>query len=143
MGINNIQFIDQHLAHLRSLIPQCKAQSAAEKGLADTMITLEIKRIESICALEIRLGELRNLIPVYIARCPTYEQVLAKQIINFDLKLIAAKTTQLPTHPPAPHLFAPYPPAQLSPLLHLLEQHSPEPQHVQLKYMAGILTVRP
>ena len=56
---NNIQFIDQHLAHLRTLIPQCKAQSAAaEKRLADTIITLEIKRIEAIQTFEKRLGEL-------------------------------------------------------------------------------------
>ena len=70
MDNNNIQFIDQRLAHLRSLIPQCKAQSAAaEKRLADTIITLEITRIEAILALENRLGELRALIPVYKARC--------------------------------------------------------------------------
>ena len=90
---NNIQFIDQRLAHLRSLIPQRRAQSAAaEKRLADTIITLEIKRIEAIHALENRLGELRALITVYKARCPTYEHVLAKQIINLHLQLIAAKT---------------------------------------------------
>ena len=63
---NNIQFIDQRLAHLHTLIPQCRAQSAAaEKRLSDTIITLEIKRIEAIHALEKRLGELRALIPVY------------------------------------------------------------------------------
>ena len=67
MDNNNIQFIDQRLAHLRSLIPQCKAQSAAdEKLLADTIITLEIKSIEVIHALEKRLGELRALIPVQV-----------------------------------------------------------------------------
>ena len=90
---NNIQFIDQCLAHLRSLIQQFRAQSAAAgKRLADTIITLEIKRIEAIHALERRLGELRALIPVNKARCLTYEHVLAKQIINLDLQLIAAKT---------------------------------------------------
>ena len=56
---NNIQFIDQRLAHLRTLIPQYRAQStAAEKRLADTIRTLEIKQIEAIPALEKRLGEL-------------------------------------------------------------------------------------
>ena len=106
---NNIQFIDQRLAHLRSLIPKCRAQSAAaEKRLADAIITLEIKRIETIHAIEIRLGELRALIPVYKARHPTYEHVLAKEIINLDLQLIAAKTKQFPTHSPTPQLFAPH-----------------------------------
>ena len=104
---------------------------------------MQIKRIESIRALEKRLGELRALIPVYKARCPTYKHVLAKQIINLDLQLIAARTKQFPTHLPEPHLFAPYPPAQLPPPSHLLKQHSPEPQHVQLNNMAGILTERP
>ena len=72
---NNIQFIDQQLEYLRSLISQCKAQSAAvAKRLADTIITLEMKRIEAIHAIEKRLGELRSLIPVYkrwnnIRRC--------------------------------------------------------------------------
>ena len=144
MDNNNIQFIDQRLAHLRSLIPQCKAQSAAaEKRLADTIITLENKRIETIHALENRLGELRALIPVYKARSPTYEHVLAKQIIDLDLRLIAAKTKQVPTHllakhppathPPAPFPFAPYP----------LAPHQSEPQPVQLDDMAGILSERP
>ena len=80
MDYNNIQFINQRIAHLRSLIRQCKAQSAAaEKRLADTIIILEIKRIEAIHALEKRLGELRVLIHVYKARCPTYKHVLAKK----------------------------------------------------------------
>ena len=88
---NTIQFIDQRIAHLRTLIPQCKAQSAAaEKPLADTIINLEIKRIEAIHTLEKILGDFLALIPVYIARCPTYEHVLAKQIINLDLQLIEA-----------------------------------------------------
>ena len=69
---NNIQFIDQRLAHHRLLIQQCKAKSAAaEKRLADTIITFEIKRIDAIHAFEKRLGELRALIPVYKTRCPT------------------------------------------------------------------------
>ena len=89
---NNIQFIDQRIAHLRTLIPQCRAQSAAaEKRLADSIITLEIKRIVVIHAIEKRLGKLRALIPVYKARCPTYEHVLAKQIINLDLHLSQRK----------------------------------------------------
>ena len=144
MDNNNIQFIDQRLAHLRLLIPQCKAQSAAaEKRLADTIITLEITRIEAILALENRLGELRALIPVYKARCPTYEHVLAKQIINLDLQLIVAKTKQFPTHPPASHLFAPHPPAPLSSPPHSPEQHPPVPQPVQLNDMDGILNELP
>ena len=65
MYINNIQLIDQRHAHLCSLITKCKAQSAAaEKRLADLIITLKIKRIEAINAFEKRLGELRALIPV-------------------------------------------------------------------------------
>ena len=76
---NNIQFIDQRLAHLHSLIPPCKAQSAAaEKLLADLFITLEIKRIEAINALEKRLGELRALISVYKACSFTYDHVFEK-----------------------------------------------------------------
>ena len=131
---NNIQFIDQRLAHLRTLIPQCRAQSAAaEKRFADTIITLEIKRIEAIHALEKRLGELRALIPVYKARHPTYEHVLAKQIINLDLQLIAAKTKQFTTHSPTTHPFE----------LHLSEPQSPTPQPIQVNDMAGILTERP
>ena len=56
---NNIQFIDQRLAYLRSLIPRCKAQSAAaEKRITDLIITMEIKRIQAIHTLEKRLGEL-------------------------------------------------------------------------------------
>ena len=101
---NNIQFIDQRLAHLRSLILQCKAQSAAaENRLANKIIALEIKRIETIHAHEKILGEFRALIPIYKARHTTYEHVLAKQIINLDLQLIAAKTKQFSTHSPAPH----------------------------------------
>ena len=59
MDIDYIQLIDKRLAHLRSIIPKCKAQSAvAEKRLADTIITLEINRIDAIHALEKKLGEL-------------------------------------------------------------------------------------
>ena len=62
---NNIQLIDQRLAHLCSLIPLCKAQSAAaEKRFANKIITLEIKRIEAIHAIQHRFDELRALIPV-------------------------------------------------------------------------------
>ena len=130
---NNIQFIDERLTHLRSLIPQCRAQSsAAEKRLTDTIITLEIKRIEAIHTLERRLGELRALIPVYKARQHTFEHVLAKQIINLDLQLIAAKTIQFSTHSPTPHPFAPHP----------SEPQPPTPQPIQLNEMPEILTDR-
>ena len=121
----NIQFIDQRLAHLRSLIPRCKDQSAAaEKRLADLIITMKIKRIQAIHTLEKRLGELRALIPVYKARNPTYKHVLAKQIIDLDLQLIAAKSTKFPTHQTALHyptayLFVPQPP--------LLQPFAPQP----------------
>ena len=136
---NNIQFIDQRLAHLCTLIPQCKAQSAAaEKPLADTIITLEIKRIEAINTIEKRLGELRALIPVYKARCPTYEHVLAKQIINLYLQLIAAKTKQFLSHSFAAHPLAPHPCALHPPLTNLFT-----PEVLQPNDMAGILTERP
>ena len=56
---NNIQFIVRRLADHFSLITQYRAKSsAAEKRFVDTIITLDIKRIETIYALEIRLGEL-------------------------------------------------------------------------------------
>ena len=49
---NNIQLIDQRRAHLGSLIPQCKAQSAAaENRLANEIFAMEIKCIETIYAL--------------------------------------------------------------------------------------------
>ena len=130
---NNIQFINQSLAHLRSLIPQCRAQSAAaEKSLADAIITLEIKRIEAIYAIEQRLVELRALISVYKARCPTYKHVLAKQIINIDFQLITAKTKHFSPYPPATHPSAP----------HQLSTNLPSPQLIQSSNMAGILTER-
>ena len=88
---NNIQFFDQRLAHLQSIILRCKAQSAsAEKHLADLIITKEIKRIQAIHTHEKKVGELRALIPVYKARNPTYKHVLAKQIIVIDFQLIEA-----------------------------------------------------
>ena len=100
--------IDKPLAQLRNLIPECREQSAgAEKRLADTIITMEIKRIEAIHALDNRRGELRALIPIYKARSPTYEHLLAKQIIDFDLQRIAAKTKQFPTHPTTQNLLVP------------------------------------
>ena len=135
---NNIQFIDQRLAHLRSLIPQCRAQSAAaEKSLADTIITLETKRIEAIQVLEKRLGELRALIPVYKARSHTYEHLLAKHIIDLDLQLIAAKTKQFPTQPTAQNLLVPHPRAPLSPTT-----QPPTPQPIQSNDMNGIFAER-
>ena len=121
---NNIQFIDQRISHLSSLIPQCRAQSvAAEKRLADTIITLEIKRIEAIYPFEKRLGELQALIPIYKARCPTYEHVLAKQIIYLDLQLIAAKRKHFPSHPPAEYPLALHPAAP-----HIPATNLPTPQ---------------
>ena len=144
MDINNIQLIDQRLAHLRSLIPICKALSAAaDKRLADLIIILEIKRIEAINALEKRLGELRALIPVYKARCFTYEHVLSKQIIDLDLQPIAAKAKIFSSHRPSAHLFelyspAPQPPAPQQPLP---QPFAPKP--LQINDMAGILTERP
>ena len=143
MDNNNIQLIDQRIAHLRTLIPQCSAQSAAaEKRLADTIITLEIKRIEAIHAHEKRLGELRALIPVYKDRWPTYEHVLAKQIINLDLQHIAAKTNQFPTHPPAPYQFATHPPEAHSSAPHPPATNLPTPQPLQSNDMAEVLTER-
>ena len=139
MDNNNIQFIDQRIAQLRTLIAHCRDQSTvAEKRLAVKIITLEIKRIEAIHSLEKRLGELRALIPVYKARCLTYEHVLAKQIINRDLQLITAKTKQLSPHPliahlPTLHPFALNPPATIL----------PAPQPLQSNDMAGFLTKRP
>ena len=131
---NNIQIIDQRLGHLRTLIPQCRAQSAAaEKRVANTIVILEIKRIEAIHALENRFYEFRALIPVYKARCPTYQHVLAKQIIILDLQLIAVKSNQLLPHPPTAHPFAIHPPATNSPTL----------QPLQLNNMARVLTERP
>ena len=112
MDNNNIEFIDQRIAHLRTIIPQCREQSAAaDKRLADTIITLEIKRIVDIHALEKRLTELRALIPIYKARCHLFKHVLVKQTINFDFQLIAA------SQPPSLHHSAPHPPALHSPKL--------------------------
>ena len=131
---NNIQIIAQRLAHPRSLIPQCRAQSAAaEKRLTDTIITLEIKRIKAIHDLEKRLGKLRALIPLYKTRCPTYEHVIAKEIINLDLLLITAKTQQYLPHPPAANLFA----------LHPAVTNLPTPQLLQSNDMAGVFIERP
>ena len=102
------------------------------------IITLEINRIEAIHTIEKRLGKVRALIPVYKACCSTYEHVLAKQIINLDLQLIAAKTKQFLSHPFAAHSLAPHPHAPHPPVTNL-----PEPQVLQSNDMAGILTERP
>ena len=96
-----------------------------------------IKRIDENHAVEKRLGKLRALIPVYKARCPTYEHVLAKKIINLDCQLISANEKQFPTHSPAPHSpalhhFAPHPP----------ETNLPAPQLLESNNMAGFLTER-
>ena len=100
--------IDQRLAQLRVLITQSRAQSAAaETPLANEIITLELKRIEAIHALEKKLAEVRVLIPLYKARGRAYEHVFVDQIINLDLHLIAAKSNQHLPHPPSPQLSAP------------------------------------
>ena len=98
---------------------------------------MEIKRIEAIHAIEKKLGELRALIPVYKARCPTYEHVLAKQIINFDLQLIAAKSNQFQTY----HFAAfPFEIHQLT--LHSPAINLPAPKLVHSNDISGILTER-
>ena len=74
------------------------------------------------------LASFEPYIPVYKARCPTYEHVLAKQIINLDLQLIAANAKQFSTHPPAPHPF---------------ETNLLASQPIESNDMAGILTERP
>ena len=135
---NNIQLIDQRIAHLCSLIPICKAQSAVfEKRLSNEIIALEIKRIKAIHAIQQRLGKLRALIPVYKARHHTYEHVLAKQIINLDIQHIAAKTNQFLPHHPSLH------PAASQPLApHHPAPQPPTPQPKQLNDMARIFTQR-
>ena len=141
---NNIQFINQPIANLCTLIPQCRAQSeAAEKRRADTIITLEKKRIEAIHALEIRFGQLRALIPVYNARNPTYKHVLAKQIIDIDHQLIEAKSKNFPTH-----LFVRHPSVAHLRLPQLFSAQPsapqpPPPQPIEINDMAGFLTERP
>ena len=70
--------------------------------------------------------------PVYKARGPTYEHVLAKQIINLDLQLIAAKTKQYLLQPPAAHPCA----------LHSAATNLPTPQPLQSNDMAVVLTER-
>ena len=99
---------------------------------------MKIKRIEAIHALEKKLAELRALIPVYNARQPTYEHVLAKQIINLDIQLIEAKTDQFSLHKPSLHFSAP----QL-PLPHYTAAQPQTSQPIELNTMAGILTERP
>ena len=59
--------------------------------------------------------------------------MFAKKIINFDVQLIAAQTTQFPTLSPAQHQFAQHPP----------EPQPQTPQPIQLNDMAGILTEHP
>ena len=93
--MDNIKVFDQRLAQLRTQIPQFRAHSgAANKRLANAIINLELKRIETIIALENKLDKLRGLISVYKALCPTNEHMLADPIINLDLQLIAAKSNQ-------------------------------------------------
>ena len=85
-----------------------------------------------------RLGELRAHIPLYKARCPTYEHVLAKHIINLDFTFIAAKTKYFSSHPPAAHPLALHPFAPRIP-----ETNLPTLQPIQFNDMAGILSERP
>ena len=119
----NIKFIDQQLTQLRALIPQSRAQSAAEEiRLANEIINLELKRIEAISALERKLNKLTKLIPVYKARFPAYEHVCANQIINFDLRLISATANQPLSNQPESH----------SPAL-----KRPAPQLIQSNDMVG------
>ena len=59
--------------------------------------------------------------------------MLAKQIINLDIQLIALTTNQFPLHQPSLHSPAPQSPAP----------HHLAPQPIQLNHMARILTERP
>ena len=107
---NNIHLIHHRHSQLRALILQSKAQSAiAETRFANKIINLELKRIQAIQALQKKLADLRGLIPVYKARYPSYEHVLADQIINFELQLISPKSNQLSPNKPASHLLVPQP----------------------------------
>ena len=64
--------------------------------------------------------------------------MLAKQIINLDLQLIAAKTKQFSSHPFEAHPLAPHPRAPHPPGTNLFA-----PQVLQSNDMAGILTEGP
>ena len=94
-----------------------------------------MNRIEAINAIEKKHSERRALIPVYKARCPKYEHVLVKQIINLDFQLIAAKTKHFLSHHPAVHPLALHPPTP-----HIPATNLPTPQPIQLNDMAGILS---
>ena len=75
---NTIKLIDQQLSQLRGLILRFRELStAAEIRLANEIITRELKRFDAIQALNKKLGDLRKLIPVYTARFPANEYVLA------------------------------------------------------------------
>ena len=121
--------IDQRIAYLRVLTPRFRTySSAAETHLANEIILLELKRTDTIKALEKKLLKFRELIPVYKARFPAYEHMLADQIINLELQLISVKSNKPSQNQPASH------PTVLQP---------PAPQHIQSNNMAGILTERP
>ena len=99
---NNIKLIDKQLSQLRTIIPRFRADSpAAEIRLANEIITCYLKRIEAINALEKKLDNLQQLIQVYKARFSANENVLADQLINHELQLIAAKSNQPAPHPSA------------------------------------------
>ena len=59
-----------------------------------------------------KLADLRKLIPIYKPRSPANEYVLADQIINLELQIIAAKSKHLAPDQPAPQQLAPHPSAQ-------------------------------
>ena len=109
---------------------------------------MKIKRIQAIHILEKRLGKLRVLIPVYKARNPTYEHVLAKQIIDIDLQLIEAKSNNFQTHSPVPHPSAahtllPQPFSALKQAPQPPAPHPPQPQPLEINDIVGILTKHP
>ena len=59
--MDNINLINQQLAQLRALIPQFRTHlSAAEARHANEIITLKLKRIEAINALETKLAILEH-----------------------------------------------------------------------------------
>ena len=89
---------------------------------------MELKRIEAIQALEKKLNELTKLIPVYKARFPAYEHVLADHIINLELQLISVKSNNPLPNQPESH------PTVLQP-------HAPE--SIQSNDIAEIFTYRP
>ena len=130
--------------HYRSHIRKCKAQSeAVEKRLADSIINLDIKRIKAINALKKWIDKYPTPSTQFCvkARCPTYEDVFAKQIIDLDLQLIAAKTKQFSLHSPAAHLFELHLPALQPPAPQPLVPQLFALQRLQINDMVEIITV--